>query len=124
MSKYLDRKPRALWKAMADTGRANYFRWTFGPYVLSVGKAYRDRDRLTHCAGPDTCEALLFKKTAPRVDLFPSDLDPALSAFDHLFGHDNESPIAYYLSDSLLDALLFALAWYFEPATEYKGITL
>ncbi len=125
MSGYLDRKPRALWKATADADRANYFRWTFGEYVVSVGKAWRDRDRLTHCAGPDTCEVLLFRKTATRVDLFPSDLDPALVPFDHMFGdHGEGNPIACHMSDSILDSLLFALAWYFGPATEYKGITL
>lgn len=114
---------RPLWKAQADTGRANYFRWTFrtghGDLVLSVGKAHSDRDGLHHAASADTCEALLFMKDKPRIDLAPEDISCLLEPWSRFFSCDN---IALHMPDSILTALVFALDYYYERV--YHGSSL
>lgn len=121
---------RALWKAEADTGRADYFRWTFRhhagtEYVVSLGKAWRNRSALCHHASGDTSEVLLFAKTATRVDLLPSEVFPLLYPFDRYFDKpDAGGPIGLHVPDSIVDSLLYCLEYYLSKATEYKAVTL
>ncbi len=129
MSAYLDKPCRALWKATADTDRADYFRWTFRhhtgtEYVVSLGKAYRNRSAMCHNASRDTSEVLLFAKTATRVDLLPSEVFPLLEPFDRYFEAVAGGPIGLHVPDSIVNSLLYCLEYYLGKATEYKGITL
>lgn len=126
-SPYLMTPRRPLWKALADTGRADYFRWTFktskGEIVLSVGKAHGSKDGMRHAASPDTCEALLWCKDRPRVDLAPEDISVLLEPWSRFFSCDDTgSPIATHMPDSILTALVFALDYYFERI--YHGSSL
>ena len=121
-SPYLDKPRRELWKAQADTGRADYFRWTFRTgagkeFVLSVGKAF------DHASGPDTCEVLMWAKDKPRRELFPEDITCLLEPWQRYFGNDGTGPIAEHMPDSILTALLFGLGYWFKE-TEHKAITL
>lgn len=118
-SPYLDTPRRALWKAQADTGRADYFRWTFetghGEIVLSVGKAWRKSDGMHHAASADTCEVLMWAKDRPRVDLAPEQISCLLEPWARFFSCDDTgSPIALHMPDSILTALLFALGYYYD----------
>jgi len=118
-SPYLMTPPRPLWKALADTGRADYFSWNFRAsngreYVLSVGKAHSDRDGLHHAASADTCEVLLWCKDNPKRDLSPIEVSPLLHPWSRFFF--GESPIANHMPDSILTALIGAMGYYFgEP---------
>lgn len=111
---------RELWKALADTGRADYFRWTFktpqGEIVLSVGKAYGP-EGMRHAASPDTAEVLLWNVARPRVDLAPQDISVDLAPWSHFFSDDTGGPIALHMPDSILTSLLFALGHYYEKTT-------
>lgn len=116
MSAYLDRPRRELWKALADTGRADYFRWVFitghGEIVLSVGKAHGAPGTLRHAASPDTCEVLLWAVDKPRVDLAPEQITSLLEPWARYFS--SGPPIACHMPDSILTALLFALDYYYD----------
>lgn len=117
---------RALWKAQADTGRADYFRWTFktvrgNEIVLSVGKKYKPRNVLCHAASADTSEVLLWDKRSPRVDLMPSDVMPLLSPWDRFFSGDR---IACNMPDSIVNSLIFGLTHYLNKPHEHKAIIL
>jgi len=116
---------RQLWKAQADTGHADYFRWTFrtvrgSEIVLSVGKKYKPRNVLCHAASADTSEVLLWDKRQPRVDLMPSEVCPLLSPWDRYFS----DRIACNMPDSIVTSLLYGLAYYLNPHHEHKAITL
>lgn len=126
-SPYLDKPRRPLWKAQADTGRADYFRWTFetghGEIVLSVGKAHSSPHGMRHAASPDTCEVLLWCKDRPRVDLAPEQITSLLEPWARFFSCDDTgSPIARHMPDSILTALLFALGYYYDEV--YHGHAL
>lgn len=128
ISPYLERPRRQLWKALADTGRADYFRWTFNGHgreiVLSVGKAHRDHGDLRHAASPDTCEVLLWDKTEPQKDLAPEDISCLLEPWSRYFSDkETGSPIARHMPDSILTALLFGLGYWFEMV-EHKATLL
>lgn len=116
VSPYLMIQPRPYWKALADTGRADYFRWDFRApngreYVLSVGKAHSDRDGLHHAASADTCEVVLWCKDNARRDLSPVEVSPLLHPWSRFFS-DQESPIANHMPDSILTALVGAIGYY------------
>lgn len=118
-SPYLERPRRELWKALADTGRADYFRWTFrtghGDIVLSVGKCHGVQHGLRHAASADTCEALMWCVDRPRVDLAPEQISCLFEPWARFFSCDDTgSPIACHMPDSILTALLFALNHYYE----------
>lgn len=110
---------RPLWKAQADTGRADYFRWTFKSQfgreiVLSVGKAHGEGP--CHAASADTCEVLLWDKASARRDLMPEEVSCLLEPWTRFF----DEAIALHMPDSILTALLFAMGYYFEE-TEHKA---
>lgn len=128
-SEYLERPLRPLWKAQADTGTADYFRWTFRhhcgvEYVVSLGKAYRDRTGLCHRASADTSEVLLWSKSAPRNDLLPSQIFPLLETFDRFFVPEAGKPIGLHVPDSIVTSLLYCLEYYLGEAIEHKGVIL
>lgn len=119
---------RPLWKALADTGRADYFRWTFRTgdgteIVLSVGKAWRNHGDLRHSASADTCEALLWLKTTPRIDRRPEEISCLLEPWSRYWTGEAGGAIALNMPDSILIALLFALDYYYEE-TQHKATLL
>ncbi len=125
ISPYLERPLRALWKAQADTGRADYFRWTFktgtaAEIILSVGKKWRGNG-IHHAASVDTCEVLLWETRNRCVDLLPSEVFLPLEPFDRYFSGN----IACHMPDSILDSFIYALGYYFgqvdHKATRLKG---
>lgn len=120
-SPYLLRQARPLWKALADTGRADYFHWEFRApngriYIVSVGKAYGDQDRLHHAASSDTCEVLLWCKDNARHDLSPVQVSPLLHPWERFFT-DEVGPIALHMPDSILSAMLYTIGHYLDKPT-------
>lgn len=115
VSPYLMTPRRPEWKALADTSRADYFRWSWrvvggADLVLSVGKAYGSDNGVRHAASADTCEALLWRRDKPRLDLMPEEVSCLLEPWQRFF----EDGIALNMPDSILTALVFALDYYFD----------
>jgi hypothetical protein len=126
-SEYLTRPLRPLWKAQADTGRADYFRFVFEHdrkrYVLSLGKAWRDHSALRHAAGPDTSEILLWHKDKPRNDLLPSEVFPLLYPFDRFMFTEAGGPIGLNVSDSIVESLLYCMTYYLgKPDAQFSKL--
>lgn len=116
-SPYLLRQRRPLWKALADTGLADYFRWNFRApngriYIVSVGKAHKP-GALRHAASRDTCEVILWCKDNHNRDLEPVEISPLLHPWTRFFDTESEpAPIARHMPDSILSSMVGAIGYY------------